>query len=306
LEVRHLIALVAVAEEGSFAGAADRLGYTQSAVSQQIAGLERKVGLRLLDRPGGRRPVRLTDAGARLARHAERIVVSVQLADADMAALADGHAGRLRVGTYESVGIRLLPRIVRELTQAYPELEVDAIESSDEHELLELLTRGELDLSITIPPLADERFESAELERDPFCLLVPAASELATRSRVGLDELARQPMVSFRSCRCEREIEAHLAREGVRIEPIFRSDNNGVLQAHVAAGTGCALLPRLAIDETDPRVKVIDLDGQLPPRTLALVWSRDRGLTKASKRFLEAARAASGPSWAPDQRRSWS
>lgn len=289
LELRNLIALVAVASERSFGRAADRLGYTQSAVSQQIAALERSVGLRLIERPGGRRPVDLTEAGERLARHAERIVSSVQLASAEMASLADGRTGRLRVGMYQSIGVRLLPGIVSRLAETCPDLELETIESGDDRELLAGLAAGELDLSFIVVPVTDERVETLELRSDPYCLVVPADTELALRGEVELAELASLELVSFRSCRSERHVEAHLAGLGIQLDPFFRSDDNGVLQALVAEGSGSALLPRLAIDESDPRVTVIDLDGQVPARVIALGWSRDRGLAPAARRFVDAA-----------------
>src|SRR5438132_9218966 len=104
LELRHLIALKAIAEEGTFGRAAESLGYTQSAISQQIAMLERIVGEKLIDRPGGPRPVSLTEAGQLLLTHAEGITARLQAAQADLAALSNGDAGPLRVGTYQSVG----------------------------------------------------------------------------------------------------------------------------------------------------------------------------------------------------------
>src|SRR5438309_11956794 len=105
VEMRHLAALEAVAEEGSFGRAARRLGYTQSAVSQQIAHLEKVVGARLLERPGGPRAVSLTDAGRLLLRHADAIVARLAAAQADMAAFQAGEAGPLRVGILQSVEI---------------------------------------------------------------------------------------------------------------------------------------------------------------------------------------------------------
>src|SRR6059036_4217341 len=95
LEFRHLIALKAIAETGTFGRAAAQLGYTQSAISQQIAMLERIVGQRLIDRPGGPRPVSLTEAGELLLRHADAIAARLQAAQADLAALDAGDAGPL-------------------------------------------------------------------------------------------------------------------------------------------------------------------------------------------------------------------
>ena len=112
IELRHLAALQAVGDERSFGRAARRLGYTQSAVSQQIATLERIVGQRLLERPGGPRPVSLTEAGRLLVRHAEAIVARLDAAEADFRALSDGEAGTLRIGTYQSVGNKILPTLL--------------------------------------------------------------------------------------------------------------------------------------------------------------------------------------------------
>ena len=115
------------------------------------------------------------------------------------------------------------------------------------------------------------------------------ASELGRRGVVELEELASLELVSFRSCRCERYVEEYLAERGVELAPFFRSDDNGVLQAVVAGGSGSALMPRLAIDESDERITVIDLDGLLPSRRLALAWSHERGLSPAARHFIDAA-----------------
>src|ERR687896_1360524 len=118
VELRHLAALQAVADEGSFGRAAERLGYTQSAVSQQIAALERIVGQRLVERPGGPKPVSLTEAGRLLLTHADAIAARVAAAQADLTALAEGQAGTLRVGVFQSVGQRILPEVMRRVLRA--------------------------------------------------------------------------------------------------------------------------------------------------------------------------------------------
>src|SRR3954468_22131104 len=120
VELRHFAALQALATEGSFGRAADRLGYTQSAVSQQIATLERIVGEKLVERPGGPRAVSLTEAGRLLLRHADSIVARLQAAQADLHALRAGEVGTLRVGTFQSVGARLLPEIMRRFGTQWP------------------------------------------------------------------------------------------------------------------------------------------------------------------------------------------
>src|SRR5690242_19257144 len=116
VEVRHFAALQALAAEGSFGRAAEHLGYTQPAVSQQIATLERIVGEKLVERPGGPPPISLTEAGALLLRHAESIVARMQAAQADLHALRSGEVGTLHVGTFQSAGARLLPAVLRNFT----------------------------------------------------------------------------------------------------------------------------------------------------------------------------------------------
>src|SRR5919201_123902 len=180
IELRHLTALEAVAREGSFGRAAKSLGYTQSAVSQQIAALERIVGARLVDRPGGPRPVSLTDAGEMLRRHAEAIVARLAAAQADLAALADGEAGILRVGIYQSVGQRILHELMRRYAAAWPRVEIALTESASDAELLALVERGELDMTFADMPLTDGPFEAVELLRDPYVLIVRARSPSST------------------------------------------------------------------------------------------------------------------------------
>jgi DNA-binding transcriptional LysR family regulator len=290
LELRHLIALKAVAEEGSFGRAARRLGYTQSAISQQIAALERIVGLRLVDRPGGPRPVSLTDAGRLLLRHADGIAARLQAAQADLAALSEGGAGSLRVGTYQSVGARVLPTLLREFAAAWPQVEVALVESSDDGELMRLVERGELDLSFVVLPLDPGPFEAAELMRDPYVLLVPAGSPLARRDKAPtLREIAELPLIGYRTCRTTHRVEERLRLSGTQPRVVFRSDDNGTVQGLVAAGVGCALVPRLTVDRSDRSIAVLDLGERVPPRLIGIAWHRDRLRTQAAEAFAAAA-----------------
>src|ERR671932_2244217 len=158
VELRHLLALEAVARTGSFGKAARDLGYTQGAVSQQIAMLERQVGQKLVERPGGPKPVSLTEAGRLLLTHAEAIAARVAAAQADLNALGDGEAGTLRVGVFQSVGQRILPELMRRFLGAWPKVEVTLTESAADADLLGLVERGELDLTFADLPLADGPF----------------------------------------------------------------------------------------------------------------------------------------------------
>src|ERR671936_1991624 len=124
VELRHFLALEAVARTGSFGKAAQALGYTQSAVSQQIATLERLVGQRLVERPGGPKPVSLTEAGRLLLTHADAIAARVAAAQADLTALAEGPAGTMSVGVFQSLGQRILPELMRRYMRSWPQVKV--------------------------------------------------------------------------------------------------------------------------------------------------------------------------------------
>lgn len=289
VDLRHLTALQALAAEGSFHRAAARLGYTQSAVSQQIASLERIVGARLVHRPGGPRPISLTEAGHLLLRHADAILARLHAAQADLGALAAGAAGTLHVGTYQSVGRRILPSLMRQFAGSWPGLEIHLRESANDEDLLPRVERGELDLTFCVLPLLEGPFEAVELLRDPYMLVVPAGSPFATDVAIDLQELARYPLIGFRLCRSMDVIEEHLRAEGIEPHIVFRSDDNGTVQAMVAAGVGVALVPRLAIEPNDSSIAVIDLDERLPVRRIGIAWHRDRYRSPAMCAFIEAA-----------------
>jgi molybdate transport repressor ModE-like protein len=286
VELRHFLALEAVARTGSFAKAAASLGYTQSAVSQQIAALERMVGQRLVERPGGPKPVSLTEAGRLLLTHADAIAARVAAAQADLEALGKGEAGTLQVGVFQSVGQRILPELMRRYLAAWPEVEVTLTESADDEELLALVERGELDLTFADLPLTEGPFESIELLRDPYVLVVAADSPLAVQEKPPtLREIADLDLIGHKHCRTVRRLESIFGRP---LEFVFRSDHNQTVQALVAAGVGSALVPRLTMDPEDPTTAMVELP-KLPPRVIALAWHRDRYRTPAARAFVETA-----------------
>ena len=293
IDLRHLAALEAVARTRSFGRAARELGYTQSAVSQQIAQLERIVGQRLFHRPGGPRRVEPTEAGLLLLGHADAIVARLDAARADMAALAEGAAGTLRVGIYQSVGARLLPALVRRFRAQWPLVGVRVREESSAADLLRLLEHGELDLTFADLPLREGPFEWAELLQDPYVLLVSARSELAKLDAAPpLREVAKLPLIGRRTT---DEPDRFLAGRVPELNVVFRTDDNGTLGALVAEDLGAAIEPRLVVDPRDPAVKMLPFGSRIPPRTLVLAWHRDRYRSQAAQAFVELAREVANP-----------
>jgi molybdate transport repressor ModE-like protein len=287
LDLRHLAALEAVGRNGSFGAAAVELGYTQSAVSQQIAQLERIVGERLVERPGGPRRVSLTEAGELLLRHADAIVAQIEAARADLAALGEG-GGVLRIGIYQSAGARLLPPLLRRFADAWPNVEIQLQERED-NELLRLVERGELDVAFTTLPIPPGPFTAVELLRDEYVLLVAADSPLAERDDApSRRDLADIPLVAWRST---RDAEEHLRGIAPNLNVLLRTDDNGTLVGLVAEGLGAAIVPRLVANPANPAVVALPFGRRIPPRIIGLAWHRDRWRSEAAKAFVAEAQA---------------
>jgi DNA-binding transcriptional LysR family regulator len=266
VELRHLATLAAVVEAGSFKGAAQQLGYVQSAVSQQIAFLERCVGHRLVVRAPGPRPVALTEPGAMVLAHAERILSRLAAIEADLKALATPRDAVARVGIDPSISRRILPPFLRELRTTRPELEIVPVEIGRADERLRLVETGGLAAAFVDLPVPGASFDAVELLADPYVLLVPADGSLAGLNRVP----------SLREVTGERLLGRSAERVGAA-PPAPRDDVPGdsMVQALVAAGQGAALLPTLAV-ERDHGTVALDVGDLLPPRVLGMCWHRDR------------------------------
>jgi molybdate transport repressor ModE-like protein len=288
LEVRHVRAFAAVVDEGSFSGAARELGYTQSAVSQQIGALERIVGAPVLRRPpGGRRPPDLTDTGRVVLAHARPLLARVKAAQADVASLAGSEHGQVTVLTFQSFGARLLPTVLRAFRARCQGVEVRIEEALDADRLLGAVESGEVDISFASLPLPEGPFAAHELCDDPYVLVTSADGK-----EHSLGDVDGRPLLGIRGCQQYRFVELQMLARGVEPESISRFDNNAIIQALVAAGEGVAIVPELVIDAADPRIAVHPLP-ELPARRLIAVWHRERTLTPAAHEFVHAAAEAS-------------
>ncbi len=296
IEIRHLRALLAVVEEGSFAGAGDALGVSQAAISQQVAGLERAVGARVFDRPGGPRAVTLTTAGRLLLACAHDVTARLDAVRDDLADLASGTAGRLRIGTYQSVSVQLLPDLVAELRSSAPDLAVSLLEHDDNADLVDDLLAGDIDVTFLAGPVTDERLDLVVLGVDPYVAVLQADGELARdhpRRRLPTRALEGLPMVGQHDSGPQRIIDDGLRAAGVRPRYAFRSNDNGAVQAMVRAGVGPAVMPLLAVDTTDPGVTVRRLEPDIEPRTIVLAVPRGSTPIAAAQRFIRIARTTS-------------
>lgn len=298
VEVRQLRALQAIAAEGSFGRAAERLGFTQSAISQQIAGLERAIGERVFDRPGGPRRVELTPTGAVLLAYADSMSDRMRLAEDELRSLRAGEVGRLVIGSFQSVSVNVLPDVIGRLRSERPGLSVRCVESDENDELVTKLLADELDLSFLVGAPDHDGVESIELMRDPFVLVSPIGDR---NPFVSLASLDGAPLIGQSPCFCQLMIDECLRSHGVEPDYVFRTNDNAAVQAMVRAGMGRAILPFLAVDTNDAGVHVSSLEPDVPPRVVTLARRKGRSLIPAAERFIELAQAvcASLPTFDP-------
>lgn len=289
LSLRQLLSFRAVASEGSFHAAADALDYTQSAVSQHVAALEAALGVRLFDRGRGRRTVTLTEAGSLLLRHVDPIADRLQAARADLAAYAAGESGTLRVGVYQSVGARVLPAVIGRFAREWPGIDVRLTELVGDEAGIALVASGALELAFAVMPFGSGALEGVELLRDPFVMVVRQDSPLAGLTEPPpLELIAEQKLIGFKSCSSTRWAEERLRETGRTPEFVLRSEDNGIVQAMAGAGLGVALVPSLAVDLSDPAIRIVRTG--LDPRRIAIVWHRDRYRSPAALAFIQIAR----------------
>lgn len=264
LAVRRLQLLVEVVRCGSFTAAARALSYTPSAVSQQIATLEREAGVTLVMR--GPRGVVLTEPGRVLVAGAEEVLGRLAATERELQALAGLGAGRLRLGWFATAGATLMPRAMAGFGQRHPGIRLDLLQG-DPDECLTKLRTLELELALVYqfdlePPL-DPDLEQVPLLEDPLHIGLPPGHPLAGQAHVRLADLAGERWIQ--GVRQGRTLEvlpraAHLA--GFEPEIAFRTDDRSAVEGLVAAGVGVALFPLLTLPAVRPDIVLRPLEAQ--------------------------------------------
>ncbi|MFE3072367.1 LysR family transcriptional regulator [Streptomyces sp. NPDC059247] len=274
LDLGRLRALHAVAVHGSVGAAAAALGYTPSAVSQQIGKLERETRTTLLERSG--RGVRLTDEAHQLAGTAQRLLALVEEAEVRLEERRGLPSGRLSIACFASAARGLMPRALAELTRLHPDLDA-RLSEVDPHLSVDLVARGVVDLAVAhdwdIAPLpAPPGVEQAVIGDDRCDLLVHREHPLAGRASVRREELAAERWISQPpGTVCHDWLTRTLRTTG--FEPLIahQAEENHTQVALVAAGLGIALVPRLGRGALPPEVVAVRLDP-MPTRRLHAMW----------------------------------
>ncbi len=287
LEIRHLTALREVARARNFGRAADRLGFSQSAVSQQIAALERVVGAPVFERPGGPRPVDPTPLGRILLAHAEAVLDRISAAGDDVEAFLAGQAGVLAIGSFESVSVRVLPQVLSRFRALSPHVDLRLSEHDDQEVLEAQLRGGVIDAAFLIEPIDAAGLRVTRLREDAFVLLSPPNEVENPDMAVDVARLNGVPLISQTDNACQRLIDGALRRVGVDVNVVFRTNDNSAVQAMVRAGVGHAVMPALAVASDDPGVVVRTLSPGIPARTIVVATSAERTPSPAALAFLD-------------------
>jgi DNA-binding transcriptional LysR family regulator len=286
IELRHLIALAAVADEHSFRGAADRLGYVQSAISGQISQLERATGMRLFERASGTSVVELTEAGALLLRHTAEILGRLEAAHRAITLQRTRTSRTVRVAGLEHFGPQRLAEIIDAFRRRQPIAQLRFV-TCPAHERLERFTSGDLDVVIYVTH-ENEHGLGVIVEQVPYVLLVPSVSMLAGLDHAlsGAELGALQPMVPA-ACN-DGALTARLSELGVAPA---RHIPGSVARAEalVTEGIGSAVVPGNLTTAADARIASIDLSHLIAPR-LITVWSQtETGPASVAAAFRDTA-----------------
>jgi DNA-binding transcriptional LysR family regulator len=294
LDVKQLRVLKEVSEHGSFSAAADALTYTQPAVSQQIAALEKQAGATLVNR--GSRGVTLTDAGRALVEHAEVVIARLAAAEAELEAIAGVRGGRVRMSSFPTAGASLLPPAVALFTRRHPEVELTFVEQEPE-EAVAMLRGAELELALVFEyrglsqPEFDRLYEGIELRHlidDPMYVAMPADHPAARKQRVRLGDFAEDVWIQNDTRGpCGR---LHLAAcVGAGFEPNigYESDDYNVVQGLIAAGVGVSLLPALSLTNVREDIVVRSLGPRAPTRRIASAVLAGRYRSPAADAMLD-------------------
>jgi DNA-binding transcriptional LysR family regulator len=277
-DLRLLSVLREVALRGSFSAAAEALDYTQPAVSQQIARLEKQVGVKLIERAP--RGIRLTPGGEVLVRHTETILAQVAAAEAELGEVAEHARGRLRMAAFATASGTLVPRAVAAFRKLRPAIEVE-LSLMDPDQSVPALRRGDLEVAITEEGGFDGDVDVSGLEVEPLLedhmwVSLPTNHPLATRRAIDLADLCDEDwMLACLSGTCADSNVVLRACRDAGFEPriAYTSDDYFAIQGLVASGMGVALIPGLGLASMRDDVAVRPVKGRSPYRRVAAVTS---------------------------------
>ncbi len=285
LNLDQLRSLIEVVERGSFTEAAKRLHLTQPAISQQIRELERRCGLRLVDRVGKR--AFATAAGVELITRGRRIIADSEHALVAVRQHMEGTAGRVHIGTGPTALVYLLPPALRKLRDLHPDIEV-VVTSGTTHTISEGLLSNVLDVGFTALPVESKDLDVVPVRTDPMVAILPATDH-AIPEKLSPSDVASRPLIlEYQRVPHQQLSRAWLQAGGVAIRPIMEFDSIEAIKSAVSAGLGMAIVPGPAMSHAPPMNSIL-VRPLAPPlvRTLGLVRRKGRAESVAVRLVRE-------------------
>jgi DNA-binding transcriptional LysR family regulator len=289
LDVKRLRILREVANQGSFSAAGESLYLSQSAVSQQIATLEREVGMQLLDRT--REGPKLTDAGRVLVGHAEVAIARLEEAERELAAIAGLEGGELRMASFPTASATILTEAVSIFHHRHPAVRLSVTDAEPEQSLPRLRA-GELDLAMSFDYPSVPKEEDRDLERtlvlsESMYLALPKNHRLADQQVVALAEFSdAEWLCGSVPSTCGEVVVAACRNAGFEPRVGFQSDDYNVMQGFISAGLGVTLLPDLALANLRSDVVVRATDPPAPERRVWAVSRRAGARSPATEKMI--------------------
>jgi DNA-binding transcriptional LysR family regulator len=273
---------------GSFSAAAESLSFTQSAISQQIAALEREAGCTLVQRNA--RGIRLTEAGEALVRHADAILARLSEAEAELEAIAGLRGGRLRLASFESAAATLMPLAIAAFRTEHPDVELSMLMMEPE-DSAPLLKQGELDLALGFDARIRGEVDGVvrhHLITDPMFIAMPADHPFALKRNLRLSDLADDPWIAGTTdCECNRLINRACTIAGFEPRIAFQTDDYTAMQGFVAAGVGVSMIAELGLTSIRDDIVVRSLGRETPVREVFAMTPADAHRTPATAAMLE-------------------
>ncbi|MBA3328791.1 MAG: LysR family transcriptional regulator [Solirubrobacterales bacterium] len=292
LDVRRMRVLREVAARGSISAAAQALGFSASAVSQQIATLEREVGIALVER--GPSSIRLTEVGRTLARETEHMLAWLAGLEAEVRALAGLETGRLSLGAFATAGATIMSAAIATYSERYPGVELSFLEG-DPEDCLPRLRSQDLDLVLTyeydfVPLTGDEDLRRVPLLRDPIRLVIPENHPIAGEEVVSLADLRGESWIAEPRTDCRHFTSKVCAQAGLDVDVRYLSSDYRLSLALVAAGVAVALIPELALVAIPAGVAIRPIEGMSLVRRVDATHRADGERVPAVARMIETLR----------------
>jgi DNA-binding transcriptional LysR family regulator len=288
MDFDQLETFLEVARHLSFSRAAEKRFRTQPAISSQIRALEEEVGARLFDRSGGK--VALTAAGKAFQSYVEQALESRRAMMATVAEMERVPRGELVVGANEATCLHILPEVFAGFKKQYPSVGVN-IKRSERPRILEAVIDNSVDFGIVSLPVTDARLTVVTIHRDELALITPARHALTKKKEVTLEEVARFPILLPKAGRTRDAIEQLFHQRRLKPQISMELDSSELLKRFVAADVGIGFIARsnVAAEVRARALVALDLPEVKIRRDLALVFRKDKALSRAALAFIEIA-----------------